>query len=225
MQPSAWFLIGILGAALALIGFVGPAALAAYGLGILVGSLSVILILADRPGTKLPVVVLAVALAAGASPATAQPTFDTNYLNAKLACVGSGCPACRAIDPEAFVLCDRVEGEQISFSSTAGSITAAGSISASRIIATGSAPTLSTCGTSPTITGTDSGGTVTTGTGATACTVTFSAAFPNGAACVASPTHTSVGHVIISASSSTAFTFVGSSSTDTKTIHYVCVGR
>jgi hypothetical protein len=53
--------------------------------------------------------------------------------------------------------------------------------------ATGTDPTLSTCGTSPTIIGNDTAGTVTVGTGgtATACTITFANAFPtNAPSCV-----------------------------------------
>ena len=50
---------------------------------------------------------------------------------------------------------------------------------------TGTAPTLSSCGTTPSITGTDLGGKVTIGTGATtSCTVTFAAAFAAAPACV-----------------------------------------
>lgn len=45
-------------------------------------------------------------------------------------------------------------------------------------------PTLSTCGTGPSIAGNDASGTVTTGTGATACTITFNTAWASNVGCV-----------------------------------------
>lgn len=50
----------------------------------------------------------------------------------------------------------------------------------------GTAPALTSCGTSPTITGADGAFILVTGTGATACTVTFNTAFSNAAVCVIS---------------------------------------
>lgn len=51
----------------------------------------------------------------------------------------------------------------------------------------GAAPTLSSCGASPTITGTDYAGIVTTGAAATGCTITFSRTMTNEPACVITP--------------------------------------
>jgi hypothetical protein len=48
----------------------------------------------------------------------------------------------------------------------------------------GAAPALSSCGGSPTISGTDLAGTVTTGTAAAACTITFVAAYASAPRCV-----------------------------------------
>lgn len=50
----------------------------------------------------------------------------------------------------------------------------------------GTAPTLSSCGTSPTITGTDRKGVITVGSGGTACTVTFSRTHTSNTTCTVS---------------------------------------
>ncbi len=50
----------------------------------------------------------------------------------------------------------------------------------------GTAPTLSSCGTSPTIHGSDNAGRITTGTTNTGCTVTFASTFTNVPACICS---------------------------------------
>jgi hypothetical protein len=52
------------------------------------------------------------------------------------------------------------------------------------IVAQGTAPGLTTCGTSPTITGSDSAGYFTTGSGATTCTITFSRTWTVAPSCV-----------------------------------------
>lgn len=76
------------------------------------------------------------------------------------------------------------------------------------VLFTGSAPTLSLCGTSPTVTnGTDNGGVVTLGTGTVnACTLTFATAFTNTPACNVD-SNSNVGQPWVSAVSTTAVTF------------------
>jgi hypothetical protein len=73
------------------------------------------------------------------------------------------------------------------------------------LVASGADPTISSCGTSPTVVGNDNAGTVTVGTGGSAsCTITFSSTFTTAPACVVTPHFASSPY--ISASSATAIT-------------------
>lgn len=57
--------------------------------------------------------------------------------------------------------------------------------SAGRVMGTGSAPSVSSCGTSPSIVGTDEAGTITMGTGVfTSCLLTFATAHSNAPVCM-----------------------------------------
>jgi len=93
----------------------------------------------------------------------------------------------------------------------------------------GSAPAASVCGTSPAVsTGSSNlAGEVTTGTGApTACTITFSAAFPTHAFCTVTPEFaaaTATAH--ISALSNSAFTVTFSAGVTSGKFTYVCGGN
>jgi hypothetical protein len=86
------------------------------------------------------------------------------------------------------------------------------------------APVLSSCGTSPTINGTDADGTVTAGTGATACTVTFNAPY------VASP-HCTLSQQTMSLVNSFSYTLSSTTIVVTQTglggnkFDYICKGQ
>lgn len=91
----------------------------------------------------------------------------------------------------------------------------------------GSAPTVSSCGTSPSITGTDTAGTVTMGTAApTACTLTFAVAFTNSPICVANVSAASVPMAIAPTTISTsAVTFTAAAAATSGNLTYHCIGR
>lgn len=92
------------------------------------------------------------------------------------------------------------------------------------IFATTSTPTLSSCGTSPSMTGGDSRGTITTGATASGCTVTFGTAYTNVPSCVVTPQTGSVINTFsytVSASAITATeTGLGGGKFD-----YICMGN
>lgn len=93
--------------------------------------------------------------------------------------------------------------------------------------ATGSAPTVGSCGTSPSISGTDTAGAVTIGTGgvATSCTITFNAAWTNAPHCFAND-KTEI--VAVSFSSTSTTTAVLSKTTPfaaSSVIDYFCVSN
>lgn len=88
---------------------------------------------------------------------------------------------------------------------------------------TGTAPALTSCGTSPTIVGTDSVGTVTTGTGTpTGCVITFAAAYAAAPYCVVA-WRTNIASMIY-AISTTAITLT-QTATDSTVVDYMCVAR
>lgn len=98
----------------------------------------------------------------------------------------------------------------------------------SKVYYTGTAPTLSSCGTSPTITGNDERFTITMGTGgATSCTVTFASAFTNTPVCSVT-SGTSGGGVSrrlhLDAVSSSAITIVADGTLDGVPIYGRCDG-
>jgi len=90
---------------------------------------------------------------------------------------------------------------------------------------TGTAPTLSSCGTSPSIVGNDMVGRVTVGTSpSTTCTLTFNAAFTNAPICFAQDETTSV-TMRATTISTTAVTFTASASmTASDKLSYRCEG-
>ena len=92
------------------------------------------------------------------------------------------------------------------------------------LFSTGPAPVLSACGGgSPAITGSNLAGTVTTGTTATGCVITFSTTFTTAPTCVVSP----ASGVLASFSytiSATAIT-ITQTSTSGNTITYICIGK
>jgi hypothetical protein len=90
----------------------------------------------------------------------------------------------------------------------------------------GSTPTIGTCGTTPSITGNDTRGVVTFGTGSpTACTITFSAAFGSAPYC----TITAYGgdsakrYWITSTSTTTLVIGIEATATASQKFHYICI--
>ena len=89
------------------------------------------------------------------------------------------------------------------------------------IIASGSAPAVSSCGTSPAISGTDLAGVVTVGTpGGTTCTVTFATAKPSAPKCVVTWQTNLASMVYTVSASAISITQTGTSANK---INYVCV--
>lgn len=100
-----------------------------------------------------------------------------------------------------------------------------GELQIQHVIAGGTAPTVSTCGTSPSITGGDLSIKVTVGTGApAACTVTLNAAYPTEVNC--SVWRTNGGAVKENSASASAITFAPASGnfTDSEVVRLVCTG-
>lgn len=92
--------------------------------------------------------------------------------------------------------------------------------------ATTGAPTISSCGTSPSVTAgasNDSGQITTGSTATTACTITFATAFPNTASCTVVPVGAANSGLYISAQSAAAFTITYTSATSQK-FQYNCKG-
>lgn len=84
----------------------------------------------------------------------------------------------------------------------------------------GTAPTLTSCGTTPTITGNDISGTVIEGTGATGCTVTFAATYTTAPSCVVVPTA-----LMALFSVSYTATVMTVTNTSAATFNYICMGH
>lgn len=83
------------------------------------------------------------------------------------------------------------------------------------------APTLSSCGTSPTISGSDAAGKITIGGGlTTSCTVTFKVAYSSTPACVLSGDNTAVTY--IATTTTTAMTITSSADMQSDVISYIC---
>jgi hypothetical protein len=97
-------------------------------------------------------------------------------------------------------------------------------IGVDRINATGAtAPALTSCGTSPTIVGNDLAGTVTMGTSATGCIITFAVAYPVAPFCVVTWIATPLASQSY-ATSTTAITLT-QTSTSNNVVKYVCIGN
>ncbi len=88
---------------------------------------------------------------------------------------------------------------------------------------TGASPTISSCGTSPSVTGSDSAGEVTTGTGSpTACTITFATAYAAQPICIIRD-RTATANLISYALSTTAIVVTNSAASSQK-LTYICFG-
>lgn len=86
-----------------------------------------------------------------------------------------------------------------------------------------SAPTVSACGTSPAISGTDVAGKVTVGTGSvTTCTLTFATAYAGAPSCVFT---SSAGGAPDATTTTTAAVFTRGSSMAGQVVMYICIGR
>lgn len=96
-----------------------------------------------------------------------------------------------------------------------------------RLFGNGPVVVLSSCGTTPTVAGTDTAGTITIGTGTpSACTATFARAYPNAPACFASDQTTIGKNPITAVSTTTAVVLtLTAASVNGDRIDYVCVGR
>ena len=87
----------------------------------------------------------------------------------------------------------------------------------------GTAPTISTCGTSPSVVGNDNAFTITVGTGTTtACTATFASAWTNVPQCNVTPNYSAT--VYVSAASTTAITITMSANGASKKLYVNCRG-
>lgn len=85
----------------------------------------------------------------------------------------------------------------------------------------GTLPALTSCGTSPTIVGSDVGGTVVTGSAATTCTITFAVTYTTAPSCVFLPMGTATMPVYsVSATAITVATDIAST-----TYTYMCMGH
>lgn len=91
------------------------------------------------------------------------------------------------------------------------------------ITSTSTPPTLSSCGTSPKVTGNNNWGEVTTGATATGCTVTFATAFPTFASCVVTNQSMSLVNAMTYTDSRTGFT-VTQTGLGGSIINYRCDG-
>lgn len=103
--------------------------------------------------------------------------------------------------------------------SVSGNLTFTGT---SHLIHTGTAPSIGTCGTSPSIVGTDLSGIATVGTGGpTACTISFAAAYSNAPACSITGDQTSVDYR--ATTSTSALVIACSADCSSDVIMYICV--
>lgn len=103
------------------------------------------------------------------------------------------------------------------------SLASAVSLNADRIISTGGTPVVSACGTTPAIVGGDTAGTVTMGTTATGCVITFSTPYVGVPICtvVWQGTPLAAQNYTVTA---TAITTV-QTSTSSNILNYVCIAR
>jgi len=96
-------------------------------------------------------------------------------------------------------------------------------IFSSQIETTGTAPALTSCGTTPSITGSDTAGKVTIGTGVTtSCTATFNVAYDAAPACTIAGDNTAVTYA--ATTSTTVLTITSSADMASDVISYICVG-
>jgi hypothetical protein len=89
----------------------------------------------------------------------------------------------------------------------------------------GSAPALTACGTSPTIVGNDMVGTITVGTTATGCTMTFNKAWNQAPVCVYSNQNMSITSALTYTETATALTFSQAAGFSSNVVNYHCFGR
>ena len=96
-------------------------------------------------------------------------------------------------------------------------------LGSAKVRTSGDSPGLSSCGSSPTITGSDSNGKVTIGTGATqSCTVTFDSTFTAAPACVIAGDNNGIGYA--ATTSATVLTITSSADMASDVISYICMG-
>ena len=110
------------------------------------------------------------------------------------------------------------------YSRTDSSMTSTGGATVTgHIASSGAAPTVSSCGTSSSVSGTDTKGVITTGTGGpTACSLIFASAFSSSPICVAS-TNTGSATPYVSAISTTGITISFSSALVSGKVYYHCI--
>lgn len=112
----------------------------------------------------------------------------------------------------------------LKISSTSGT-TVFGIQNNAHVISSGTTPSMGTCGSSPSVIGSDMAGVVTVGGGVvTSCTMNFASPFVNTPVCVESDNSTSV-TADISSISSTSVTFGFSATLGGGTVQYICIGN
>ncbi len=88
----------------------------------------------------------------------------------------------------------------------------------------GPPPSVGTCGTTPSVVGSDNAGKITTGSSATtACTLTFGTVFAVAPACMLSTTVTNAGPLFIATTTTTAV--LNYASATSAVISYICIGQ
>jgi len=98
--------------------------------------------------------------------------------------------------------------------------TTPGNVSASKITTVSAVPTLSSCGTSPAVVGSNVAGRLVTGSGATTCTITFATAYTGAPFCVISAEVATQPTFTVSATAITFATSIASTA-----YHYHCIAR
>lgn len=95
--------------------------------------------------------------------------------------------------------------------------------SSSKLKTSGDAPALSSCGTNPSITGSDANGKITIGTGVTtSCTVTFDSTYTAAPSCVISGDNNGIGYA--ATTTATVLTITSSADMASDVISYWCIG-
>lgn len=113
-------------------------------------------------------------------------------------------------------------------STTAAAITGTTVKSTTALQSSGSVPTLSSCGSSPTVeaNSNNNSGKITMGTGTpTACTVTFSTAYPTKSFCTVTLASSYAGTYYISANTASAFTITLGTGINSTSFNYTCIGN
>lgn len=122
------------------------------------------------------------------------------------------------------VLLPHMGGNLGDLSNTVPQVSALSQYASNHLSSRGFQPTVSTCGTSPSVIGDDSNGIITTGSGTvTACTLTFAAAYTIAPVCTLNTSSTGSNASMASAPSTTGFTANLSATLTSGKIYYQCI--